>query len=785
MMPFVSLWQKRICVGMISVLAAVACAEPWTERVAADELLQDWVLQDAGVKPGETVWHTDPEGVCARAFAKAALPPGASSLAAYRAWCLKRRASRLAPVVAKAKTWVYARHYVMGGSHYAYTEALSDHVAESTFHELGSGLYLGEFTADGLWREVPLLETKEGCFRDVDVSPDAKRLLYAFKANRLKDDFHLYEMDLATRRTRQLTFGLGFADYEGCYLPDGCILFNSSRCSQIVDCYWTEVSNLYRCDADGGNLWRLTFDQVHDNYPVLNADGTIFYTRWEYNDRSQMFVQPFFRMSPDGTGQRAVYGVNSWYPTTLIHARLVENGPCIFAIGTGHHSYQPGELLRIDPREGREEGAGVYECEPFRKATRVKEDAFRIGGRMAMYPYPVNERGVVLSFLPEGWPRVKGRVNYRDARQPFGLYWTDVDGARELLVSRRAHAAPCGRPVPVCARTVTPRPSRRADETLKTGYVYVSDVYAGEAMAGVARGTVKQMRVVEIDYRRVGIGHVEHWGPGGLALCSTPPALGHGSWDVKKVWGEVPVEADGSVAFEAPARVPFYFQLLDGAGHVVQTMRSWTLLQPGEVASCVGCHESANSAPPVVGDVVGRARKGVLKRPARGISFLKDIQPILDRRCVGCHDAAKNPTCLDLVARPVHDKLAKRQWTTSYLSLTHGRTEIVWPWKADSWGVRGKPDHLDLSWIDSASAPPLLKPSTAGSIVSRWFTQRLEKGHCKALTDAERRLLACWVDLGVPFCGDYHEAAVWTPEEEKKWQAAERKHERALATEKR
>ena len=34
------------------------------------------------------------------------------------------------------------------------------------------------------------------------------------------------------------------------------------------------------------------------------------------------------------------------------------------------------------------------------------------------------------------------------------------------------------------------------------------------------------------------------------------------------------------------------FQALDHNGHVVQTMRSWATLQPGETFGCVGCHET-------------------------------------------------------------------------------------------------------------------------------------------------------------------------------------------------
>ncbi|MCQ2393817.1 MAG: hypothetical protein MJ249_05950 [Kiritimatiellae bacterium] len=763
-------------------------ADPaWAKRTALrellkqDELLSDWLTQDAGVPAGATFPGTKKS--FEKAFAKVGIQPKANEglsacLARYRTACVARRAERLAPVKAKAKTWVYARHYVMGGAHYAYSEGISDAVYKPYTHwaPIGGGLYLATFTPDGLWRETPLLETAQGAFRDVDVSFDGKRILYAYRASWLEDDFHLYEMDLATRQVRQLTFGKGFADFEGCYLPDGRILFSSSRCSQIVDCWWTEVSTLFRIDADGQNMWRVTFDQVHDTFPTLCEDGTILYTRWEYNDRSQMFPQPLFRMAPDGTNARAVYGANSWYPTTLVHARSVGTGPFIFAVGTGHHTWQPGELLRIDPREGREEGVGVYELEPLRKAKPVREDIFRQTGRMAMYPYPVAEDSVVLSFLPEGWTQSNGNPQFRDFSAPFGFYWTDVTGARELLVSRRAGRAPCGRPIPVCTRQVFPRPSSVADESKKTGHVYVRDVYEGVSMKGVPRGSVKKLRVVEIDYRHVGIGMTFNRGRGGSGLSSTGPAIGGGTWDVKKVWGEVPVEDDGSVSFEAPARVPFYFQLVDAKGYVVQTMRSWTTLQPGETASCVGCHESANMAPPNIREAKGKVRTGLLKEPPRGFSFPRDVQPILDRRCVCCHNPKKNARIPDLTAAPVLDAVAKRNWTRSYVNLTHAK-----PSQAQG-GYLGNSDHPGLNWINSGSEPTLLAPRCLGAGSSAWFTNRLEKAHCPALTDAERRTLALWVDLGVPFGGDYLEGAAWTPEERARWDAAEEKRARALKT---
>ncbi len=730
--------------GLSMFIYLLLCFLAGTALAQSDELVSDWLDQDK--KPENENVSED-----------------------YKKSCLERRALRLKPVVATATKWVYCRHYVMGGSHYAYTEALSDAQAERTFMTPGSGLYLAEYNPDGLWTETALLESKTGCFRDVDVSPDGTKILYSYKASDRGDDFHLYEMDLASREVRQLTFGEGVADYEGCYLPDGHIFFNSTRCMQIVDCWWTEVSNIYRCDSDGKNITRITFDQVHDNYPTLTDDGKVLYTRWEYNDRSQMYPQPLFGMNVDGTSQRAVYGGNSWFPTTLIHARGVPNSTLFFGIATGHHSFQPGELMLFNPSEGREEASGAWQLEPLRRAKAEKIDAYGQRGRMAMYPYPIDEKGVVLSFLPKGWPRnQENHVNFRLHLVPFALYWTNVNGERELLVSQTGKI-PCGRPVPVRARNLAMRSSKMPDETKKTGFFAIQDVYAGNSMQGIERGTVKSLRVVSIDYRPAGIGSNGNGGPGGGGLSCTPPAIGQGTWGVKRVLGEVPVANDGSVLIEAPIETPMYFMLLDGKGRMVQTMRSWTVLQPGETAACVGCHEPANQAPD--SSIAKMSAKPVkISLPERGFSFEKDIQPILERRCVGCHNPEKNPNIPDLTAKRVEDPKSKRVWLQSYLSLTHSRL-------GDHWS--GNPDHKILNWINSASVPTPLPPYFKGSACSELFTRKFDKeGHAKNLTESEQRQLACWVDLTVPFCGDYEEGALWNEKDRKLWERGVNKREK-------
>ena len=260
-----------------------------------------------------------------------------------------RRALRLAPLMAKWKKIVFAKHFNMGGRMYNVTEGLSDAQAERHFHP-GTALCLLE--QKGLYGEVrDLIADPNGVIRDPDVSFDGQRILFSWKKDDRQDDYHLYEMEVATGKIRQLTSGLGFADFEGCYLPNGDILFNSSRCVQTVDCSWGEVSNLYTCDKDGHYLRRLGFDQVHTTSPSVLNDGRVIYTRWDYNDRGQIFPQSLFQMNPDGTKQTEFYGNNSWFPSVLLHARAIPGSETIVAIATGHHADQSGKLVLIDPRK--------------------------------------------------------------------------------------------------------------------------------------------------------------------------------------------------------------------------------------------------------------------------------------------------------------------------------------------------------------------------------------------------------------------------------------------------
>jgi hypothetical protein len=695
-----------------------------------------------------------------------------------------RRAKRLQGVTSKAPRIVFIKRRTIRPSFFGYTEGQSDAQHESTFLP-GSALCLLEF--DGTRGKVrTLLEDEGGVFRDPAVSWDGKRLVFAWKKSHREDDYHLYELEASTGRLRQLTSGVGVADFEPAFLANGDLVFSSSRCVQTVDCFWTEVSNLYTCGPGGENVRRLGFDQVHTVYPQVMDDGRVVYTRWDYNDRGQVYPQPLFQMNADGTGQTEFYGNNSWFPTTITHARGIPGTGKVLAILCGHHSSQAGKLAVIDPALGRQENAGVQLVSPRRETKAERVDAYGQKGELFRYPYALSESEWLVSYTPDGW----GGGNRRRDQAGFGIYWMDIDGRRELLVSDPE--LPCQQPVPLVAR---PRPEVRAsqvDLAMDSGTYYMQDIHEGPGLAGVPRGTVKKLRVVALEFRAAGIGMNNSSGPGGGALISTPVSIGNGAWDVKRVLGEATVHDDGSAFFNAPARTPVYFQAMDAKGRVVQTMRSWSTLQPGENASCVGCHETKNGAPPSP----PYARTMALAAPpqslvpfhgpARGFSFNREIQPILDRHCVRCHNdrgpvlelaagegepvlktprAGTGEKAFSLREDTVTDGRAKRRWSDSYLVLTEAKPDG----KNGSGPFRGQPGGRLVTWISSQSAPTPQPPYSAGSTRSE-LLKLLDSGHGDVtLSREEYEKIACWIDLGVPYSGDYLEANAWSGKEMEKY----------------
>ncbi len=396
---------------------------------------------------------------------------------------------------------------------------------------------------------------------------------------------------------------------------------------------------------------------------------------------------------------------------------------------------------------------------PKRVTPAERIDAYGQEGELFMYPYPLDEQHFLVSFAPRGW---EGHGNLR-YETTFGLYFMDMDGRRELLDRDDEQGVSAGRMVPLAARPIPHVRPSLVDYSKETGIYFVQDVYEGPGLENVPRGTIHSLRVIALEYRVAGIGNNSNAGTAGSALISTPVSR-FGSWDVKTVLGRAKIHDDGSALFEVPARTPVYFQALDEKGHAVQSMRSWSTLQPGEFFSCVGCHSDNKHDAPRLQPAPGAMSAGVQQLdqvygPPEGFSFQREVQPILDRNCVSCHNGSNVAVPINLTGNLHKDEQAMRYWSDSYLALT---------WSGEGEG-RNAPYEGPVRWIHPQSAPQILPPYSTGASKSP-LIKMLEEGHQGVeLSPLEIRTVALWIDLAVPFAGDYSEANAWSEGEHAKY----------------
>ena len=568
---------------------------------------------------------------------------------------------------------------------------------------------------------------KNSYIGEVDLHHTGKRLLFTMRD--VKGNFQIHEIGADGSSPRQISRGdqTDVHNYDACYLPCGDIVFSSTACFQGVPCNKSNVAVLYRMKSDGRGVRQLCFEQDHDFTPTVLDNGRVMYLRWEYSDLPHTFSRILFHMNPDGTGQMAHYGSNSYWPNAIFSAKGIPGRPTMFVgVVAGHHeSYRTGELVLFDVSRGRHEAAGAVQ---------------RIGGYGKMVEPIIADKLTADSWpkfaapLPLGDPATgRGAGRYflvtakLDRTSPWDVYLVDVFDNRLRL--GHADGWALLEPIPLRAS----RHPRVIPDKIEPGAtiatVVLTDVYQGSGLAGVPRGTVRKLRLITYHFCYQGLGG--QYDRVGL----------DGPWDVRQVLGTVPVEADGSAAFRIPANLPIGVQPLDAEGKALQQMRSWFVGMPGEVVSCIGCHEPLNTISPIRPSLAGRRGPSTLTPfygPRRGFSFAREVQPVLDRYCVGCHNGAKRRdgrTIPDLRRAP-EKKVRQGHFSPSYMTLrSRVRTGTL------------EPDMHMLAVGD-------LHADTTELV------QMLRKGHNGVTLDDEAwdRLIT-WIDLSTPAHGTWREIA--------------------------
>jgi mono/diheme cytochrome c family protein len=273
--------------------------------------------------------------------------------------------------------------------------------------------------------------------------------------------------------------------------------------------------------------------------------------------------------------------------------------------------------------------------------TPVAEGGVCDDGGHYMTPWPLSEKYFLASYsYLNTWPKDAPEYFRGMDETGYALYLVDVFGNKELIY--RDPEISCFMPIPLHSRPRPPVIPDTTDATKQYAVCTLSDATFG--CQGIDREQARYLR----------ISHRLPWPyderSGGLRYENV--ALSEGiSWTPVEVLGTVPIEADGSAHFRVPVDTPVYFQLLDEDFMELRRMRSFISFQPGEQRSCVGCHESKAVAPTQQSGMLAFAREPSVPDPppwgVKPLNFLRDIQPVFDRHCSGCHGGLKPAGDLD------------------------------------------------------------------------------------------------------------------------------------------
>lgn len=570
-----------------------------------------------------------------------------------------------------------------------------------------------------------VITTAEGVVRDPDISFDGQRILFSMRKNK-EESYHIYEINTDGTNLRQITLAPGVSDIDPIYLPDGGILFTSTRQPKYCMCNRHIMGNLYRMDPDGANITQIGVSTLFEGHASVLSDGRILYDRWEYVDRNFGDAQGLWTVNPDGTKHAVYYGNNTASPGGVIDAKQIPGTDLIVCTFGSCHDRPWGAVAIIDRKKGVDGVQPVVEIWPRNARELVGNgnlDTFKQIENFYEDPFPINEQYLLASRTI--WFKSDGGTIY-DSKT--GIYLIGRDGLEELLLEGTQSLFD---PMIVSTRERPVGLPVMRNFTDPNGRFYVENVYTGTHMEGVNPGDVRFLRVVESPEKRTWT--YQGWGGQG----EQAPGMNWHSFENKQILGDVPVEEDGSVSFEVPAGKFVFFQLLDKDKKMIQSMRSGVTLMRGETNGCVGCHEDRLSIPvPMAKRPMALNKKPVSLTPWQGkepvkFSFMEHVQPILNKHCVKCHDfdpKERNKLVLAADKNPF--------FNAAYINLYVHKAVTL---------IGGGPAEIQ-------------SPYTWGSHPSK-LTKIIDNEHFKVkLSSREKEVMYAWMDLNGVYYPVYESA---------------------------
>lgn len=582
----------------------------------------------------------------------------------------------------------------------------SHHLATHFYESIGYNGNTGSFTHSRsggrlvIWDVATGAETvlvddaAGGAVRDPCLSWDGRTILFSWRKAGT-DYYHLYTIPVTGGTPTRLTDGK-WNDIEAIWSPDGGIVFASSRSHRWIPCFEAEVANLHRCDADGKNIRMISSNVETEGAPWLLPDGRIIYMRWEYTEKDRAVFHNLWTVNPDGTNHQIYFGNVAGLSSVWNDPKPIPGTDQVVFVAHNHGGAEhTGTIAIVDQEGGPNDHTRIhYVTAPYQSVKTAWRDPFPVASDLF-----IAARGPALVVLDRNGREVE---LFKVTTGPKDLDPILLHEPRALVAGTRPHRIP-----------------DRSDLSKDHGEFIIADIYEGRSMQGVNRGEIKDLLVIEELPKP--IHHNGH----------TEPLAWNGTFMLERVLGTVPVEADGSAYFKAPPLRSLMFVARDKDGLSVKRMQSFATTMPGERQSCLGCHDNRTRVSEINYPLAALARPPSDIKPFKNqpevFSFPRDIQPVLDRNCLPCHDGNQRQGGVVL------DGDMDFWFTQAYVTL-HARDEI---------GAGSRALQANMA------------PRDIGSSYSR-LVQKLRTGHQGVKpTPEEIERVALWVDSAGVWAGTY------------------------------
>jgi HEAT repeat protein len=457
-------------------------------------------------------------------------------------------------------------------------------------YRLGRNIYtLTPVISNGVVTPVTLFTN--GFVADIDVSYDGKRILFSRRGGSSDPWWHIFEINADGTGLRQITHG-PYHDVQPAYMPDGRIVFSSSRIGVRDEYHGYLATGLTIMNADGSDIHCIGFNLGRDAEPCIAHDGKILFTRLELFYSRLKTEWNLLSVFPDGTKAQTLYGPERrdfWY-------KRIKGGD----------AQQPSRhrVLRIaqpQPYDTVRYIINSFSGPMLAGPGRYTERILQKHNRMAITtPYPLDKTTLLCAagarpFLKHKdgsiiTNRAGKAVRNTNAAVDYGLYYMNVsNGTLTCIYNDPATSEFEARPL---QPRYVPQVLQTAQEMRKRSYtatIYCNSVFTTQEKLVKERG--KYVRIVE------GLPtvarHQTHMN-GGIAWRNHGGAVG-------RILGTVPLAPDGSFQLVVPADRLFHIQVLDSDRRVVGNELIWQYARPGEAKGCIGCHEKPDSARPTRG----------------------------------------------------------------------------------------------------------------------------------------------------------------------------------------